>query len=279
MSMSTVLRWIVTVMSLMPVLLGFSTAAVPAEATTQTYYMMVFSNPVAGHEDEYNKWYDEQHIQDVTALPGFASSQRFVLNDPQMFPGVTVKMPRYLALYKIVTDDLVAVMTEVGRRVQTGQTKISPAYDRSTANTYIYRFSRPEQRRTSPPTAPAGGRNVLYYHIVFTVPASGKEAEFDRWYDEEHGPEMLMRPGILTAQRMVLAQPGRGPITPTEAAAVFKVELPEGKPVYEPRPPGTKPPVRSTILDRTLTRGYTYRAIGPVIDGNTLRQEPIGSAR
>lgn len=269
MSMSR--RILLAALALATMLPGLDTASAAQGASGETYYMMVFSNPVVGKEDEYNEWYDHQHLQDVTAVPGFVSGRRFVLNDPQMFPGVTVKMPQYLALYEIATDDLAAVMAEVGRRVRAGQTKISPAYDRDTSNTYIYRFSRPQVVRTIPPTAPPEGRNSLYYHIVFTVPASGKESEFDRWYDEVHGPEMLLRPGFLTAQRLLLAQPGRGPVAPTEAAAVFKVELPEGKPVYEPPLPGAKPPVRSTILDRTLTRGYTYRAIGPVIDGNALR--------
>jgi hypothetical protein len=47
-------------------------------AATETYYYFVFSNPVAGHEDEYNKWYNEQHAPDVVAVPGFVTKKRIL---------------------------------------------------------------------------------------------------------------------------------------------------------------------------------------------------------
>src|ERR1700704_107863 len=55
--------------------------AVKVKAKAETYYYLVFSNPVAGREDEYNKWYDTQHAQDVVAVPGFVTAQRFVASE------------------------------------------------------------------------------------------------------------------------------------------------------------------------------------------------------
>ena len=35
------------------------------------YTMVVFTSPVEGREDDYNDWYDNQHLGDVIAAAGF----------------------------------------------------------------------------------------------------------------------------------------------------------------------------------------------------------------
>ena len=37
--------------------------------------------------------------------------------------------------------------------------------------------------------------------VVKAVPPKGKEAEFDRWYNEEHVPDVLKFPGLASARR------------------------------------------------------------------------------
>ncbi len=39
----------------------------------QTYYIVDFTNPAPGKEDESNWWYDAHHAPDVVANPGFVS--------------------------------------------------------------------------------------------------------------------------------------------------------------------------------------------------------------
>jgi hypothetical protein len=117
--------------------LMFATVAA-CSAATETYYFLVFSNPVAGHEDEYNKWYNEQHAPDVVAVPGFVTAQRFVKNDLPLYRMVDLQVPKYLVLYKIVTDDVNAVFAEVARRLKTGETVISPTFDSKTSVSYVY---------------------------------------------------------------------------------------------------------------------------------------------
>src|SRR5438045_8918971 len=80
--------------------------------SAETYYFFVFSNPVAGHEDEYNKWYDTQHAQDVVAIPGFQTAQRFVKTELPLYRMVDLQVPKYLIVYKIVTDNMNAVVGE-----------------------------------------------------------------------------------------------------------------------------------------------------------------------
>src|SRR5271155_4214779 len=87
-------------------------SAALCSAATETYYFFVFSNPVAGHEDEYNKWYNEQHAPDVVAIPGFVTAQRFVKNDLPLYRMVDLQVPKYLIIYKIVSADVEAVFNE-----------------------------------------------------------------------------------------------------------------------------------------------------------------------
>ncbi len=43
-----------------------------------------------------------------------------------------------------------------------------------------------------------------YRFVVFSNPAQGKEAEFNRWYDEVHLGEVLEVPGFVAASRLAL---------------------------------------------------------------------------
>ena len=48
------------------------------------HVFMVMTNPVEGREDEYNEWYSGIHLQEVVAIAGFISAQRFKLSDAQL---------------------------------------------------------------------------------------------------------------------------------------------------------------------------------------------------
>jgi hypothetical protein len=51
-------------------------------------------------EDEFNRWYDEEHIPEKLASPGFLSARRFRLADDS---------PRYLVIYEL--DDPQAALS------------------------------------------------------------------------------------------------------------------------------------------------------------------------
>ena len=44
-----------------------------------------------------------------------------------------------------------------------------------------------------------------YRYIVLTNPVDGQEAEFNRWYDEQHLADVLKVPGFKAAQRFKVA--------------------------------------------------------------------------
>lgn len=91
--------------------------------------MVVLSNPVEGREDEFNEWYTNTHLRDVTAVPGIRSAQRFVLKDPMGYE----HRHRYLAIYEIESDDPHAVVEELLRRRGTASMQLSDALNLETA--------------------------------------------------------------------------------------------------------------------------------------------------
>jgi hypothetical protein len=238
-------------------------------AAAETYYYFVFSNPTVGHEDEYNQWYDHQHAQDVVAVPGFVTAQRFVKNDLPLYRMVDLQVPKYLIVYKIVTDDANAVFDEVSRRLKTGETVISPTFDRTTSVSYVYRPFRPEIKGVGgEPEGAKKGPKQTYYQVVFTAMVDGKEDEFNAFYDQHHAPELAAIPGFVSAQRMILARPSTGSIPATKYLALFKVETSDLAAVKQA---ATRPGTSSPAFDTKATRGYTFRAIGPVIEGDKVR--------
>ena len=242
-------------------------------AAVETYYFFVFSNPVAGHEDEYNKWYDRQHAPDVVAVPGFVTAQRFVKNDLPLYRMVDLQMPKYLVIYKIVTDNVNQVFAEVSRRLQTKETVMSPTFDSKTSVSYVYRPFRPEIKGVGgEPDGARPGPKQTYYQIVFTAMVEGKEDEFNAFYDNHHAPELAAIPGFVSAQRMILATPSDRPsanaIPGSKYLALFKVETSD---IAAVKQAATRPGTSSPAFDTKATRGYTFRAIGPVIEGDKVR--------
>lgn len=66
--------------------------------------------------DEYNKWYDEVHLPEVCAVPGFVSARRFTPVDGQ---GGSV------AIYELECDDLAGAMGALGEAIGKGQVQMS----------------------------------------------------------------------------------------------------------------------------------------------------------
>jgi len=78
--------------------------------------MVVQSEPVdPAHEDEYNDWYDNTHVPEICAVPGFVSARRYKVHGEG-------GPPAYLAIYEIDADDLTAPAAELRARSAAGRT-------------------------------------------------------------------------------------------------------------------------------------------------------------
>lgn len=76
--------------------------------SSQAGLLLVMNDIPAQHEEEFNRWQDEDHVPLRLSLPGFRAARRFRAVDGH---------PRYLALYEL--DDL-AVLDSEAYRAQSG---------------------------------------------------------------------------------------------------------------------------------------------------------------
>jgi hypothetical protein len=238
----------------------------------ETYYLLVFSNPVAGMEDEYNKWYSQQHQKDVVSVPGFMTAQRFVLSDVQLRE--SKPLPKYLIMYKIVTDDLPSVYAEVTRRLQTGITVISPSFDKTTSVSLSYRAIRPMiYHKGDPDGAPKSKSDAqVYYQLVFSNPTEGQEDEYNRWYDAQHEPDVVSAPGFVEAQRFVLSDPQlNNKSALTKYLVLYKIASDDVAARFKDFAQLSKTIKMSPAFGENY--GYTYKAMEPMIYGDKVRAE------
>ena len=106
------------------------------------YTLVVCTNPAEGREDDYNEWYDNQHLGDVIAAAGFDRAERLRLTDIGT-PSVT--QHRYLALYQVETDDPESVFKGLIAAAGTDAMPMSDAIDLSSASMGL--FETISQRR------------------------------------------------------------------------------------------------------------------------------------
>jgi hypothetical protein len=75
--------------------------------------LYVETRPLPGHEEEYQKWYDEVHIPEMVAFDGFVSARRFAPVDE----GGT-----FIAIYEMDADDLEAAQAQLTEASRAGRT-------------------------------------------------------------------------------------------------------------------------------------------------------------
>lgn len=86
------------------------------------FVSLAMTNAAEGQEDEYNAWYNNQHVPDVLAIPGIKSVRRFRLSDKSRG-----EVPyQFLAVYEVEVDDITEVQNEIVRRAGTELMPRSP---------------------------------------------------------------------------------------------------------------------------------------------------------
>jgi hypothetical protein len=86
---------------------------------------IVLTNCKPGTETEFNRWYDDVHIPEILARPGFVGARRGRISS------VTDTEPRfrYIAYYDVESDDPQATVAALLRHVKAGGTTSSDTLD------------------------------------------------------------------------------------------------------------------------------------------------------
>jgi hypothetical protein len=136
-------------------------------------------------EEEFNDWYDTEHMVERMHTPGFMNARRWLgASDPRISVSNydlesfdVLKSPAYLA---IVGDGLSPWSRRIVRKA-----------------TRICRFLAEQMT----PGRLAGAMEAEGMLMFAANVAPEREDEFNAWYNEEHLPRMSQVPGVLRALR------------------------------------------------------------------------------
>ena len=135
--------------------------------------------------DEFNDWYDTEHVPERRRVPGFLNCERWIGAED--------------AKISIATYDLAALAVLQSPAYKAiAYENLSPWSKRVVGR--CERLLRFEGEQTLPGDAAApSGAGALLLNAMNAAPEY--EAEFNRWYDEEHIPALAAVPGVLCARR------------------------------------------------------------------------------
>jgi hypothetical protein len=84
------------------------------------HIMIVFSEPAPGRDDEYNQWYNEQHVVDMLTIPA--------VNRVRRYRAATADQAgQYLAIYELECDDPAEVAMGIAALAERGELRRSDA--------------------------------------------------------------------------------------------------------------------------------------------------------
>jgi hypothetical protein len=196
-------------------------------------------------EDEFNDWYDLEHIPERQRVQGFLSCQRWIGAEDAKHS---------IATYDL--DSLAVLQSEAYRAI--GGENLSPWSKRVTAKCQrLLRFEG-EQILPGDKTAPDNAGGLL---LVGMTPAPQDETAFNAWYDTEHIPALARVPGVLSARRF-----RAGSTSGAKYVALYHLTSPEvitgpeWKRASESTP--MPQPIRPHISDRLRLVCRVYRRQG-----------------
>jgi hypothetical protein len=160
--------------------------------------LMVYCDVAAEHEEEFNRWYNEEHIPERLAIAGVLNAARY-----QAVAGG----PKYLACYELESPD--AWYTEAWQRWLRNPTPWSQRMSPSVIGTA---YIRNLYRRIYPQDLPAETAQAEMAPVLLvgrmSVPAA-LEAKFNDAYNNERLPLCQRIPGYIRARRFeaVMGEP------------------------------------------------------------------------
>ena len=155
-----------------------------------TGLLMVWCDVPADKEPEFNRWYNEEHIDERLSVPGFLSAARYeaVKGGPKHLAVYELESPAVLqsAAYKKVS----ANPTEWTRR--SGPNAI--------ATNFIRNVYTPDPPGRGEPAVAASGMAPALQLGRMDVPAE-VDAEFNNWYNTIYVPNYEKVPGVIRGRR------------------------------------------------------------------------------
>ncbi|HAA95448.1 MAG TPA: hypothetical protein DCE26_07140 [Dehalococcoidia bacterium] len=153
-----------------------------------TALMMVGADVPAELEDEFNKWYQEEHLQELLGVPGILNAARYE---------ATKSGPKHLAVYELESVDVINSDAFKNRpRTEWGQ-KVSPSIIGTNNINLVLDMIHPIALTDS--IANSDMANALQIGRMDVAPSD--DAEWNKWYSEVYVPNYEKCPGVIRGRR------------------------------------------------------------------------------
>jgi hypothetical protein len=155
-----------------------------------TGLLMVWADVPADKEPEFNRWYNEEHLAERLAIPGFLSGARY-----EAVKGG----PKHLAVYEL--ENAAVLESAAYKKVSANPTpwtkRTGPQAVATTFIRNVYTMIHP--REVSPVVAASGMAPALQLGRMGVPPEV--DAEFNEWYNTIYVPNYEKVPGVIRGRR------------------------------------------------------------------------------
>ena len=153
------------------------------------------------HESDYAKWFDGKHRDDVSRLRGFKCSDRYELTPEQIMADIPQPW-RFMSVYEFDYPQPEIDLPALGPLL--AEARDAGHIDDRDESERIYSYAMYSDWNFSPnhlPSQPFSGVSIILANFV-----AGREAEYHKWYDEVHAPEVSRVPGKVGMKRGRLSE-------------------------------------------------------------------------
>ena len=153
-----------------------------------TGLMIVWADIPADKEDDFNRWYNEEHLAELLSVPGVLSAARYE---------ATKSGPKHMAVYELESPAVVATEAFTSRPRTEWGSRVSPSLIGTNVINNVYEMIHPGELTDE--IAGSGMAPALQIGRM-TVPAD-QDSEWNEWYNSVYVPNYEKVPGCIRGRR------------------------------------------------------------------------------
>jgi len=161
-----------------------------------TCFQFALSNPAAGQEEEFNRWYGTEHLNHGVLIPGILAGQRFRRVEGPWPSG----KHDYLTIWEM--DDPVFALAQLAQARGSDAMPISPSVDMSTVQPPTM-WRRATVRSAARIATDTSERQPIV--LTLANAAAGEDAAFEGALLRGGLAQLADLPGVLSAELLTLA--------------------------------------------------------------------------
>ena len=150
--------------------------------------MLVFVDVPSEHEEEFNEWYNTEHLQELMSVPGILNCARYE----------AVKSgPKHLAVYEFENAQVIDTDAFKNRPITPWAQKVGPRAIATTRINNVYEMIHP----VSVSDIIANSEMAPALQIGRMGVSSENEKEWNDWYSTVYVPNYETVPGVIRGRR------------------------------------------------------------------------------